>query len=108
MVSQLRSLLQYLSMYELNHWFKYIIGTWASYSFGYDCFFICISSLLSSTTLEWPPRKSMQPKTDFNENIGDTVRDENELDGKEAEKDRTEEDSENGKVVKNRICWLCP
>jgi hypothetical protein len=46
----------------------------------------------------------MQPKTDFNENIGDTVRDENELDGKEAEKDRTEEDSENGKVVKNRIC----
>jgi hypothetical protein len=46
----------------------------------------------------------MQPKNDFNENIGDTVHYENELYRKEEEDEMTEKDSEDGKVVNNRVC----
>ena len=47
----------------------------------------------------------MQPKNEFNENIGDTAHDENKLDRKQEENEETEEDSEDGKVVKkNRVC----
>jgi hypothetical protein len=42
----------------------------------------------------------MQPKNEFNENIGDTVRDENELFRKELENEKKEEDSDDCKVIK--------